>query len=79
VIDQIIRSRKQYGYSYTHLILKHEGIDPSDGQFPLTKDTDPAWPELDTLQLYGGVSTERPDNKADAVRGVLRQPKEEDS
>lgn len=52
VIDQIVRSRKQYGYAFNHLILTHEEIDPLNGQFPRTEGTEPGWPELDDLQLF---------------------------
>lgn len=51
VIDQIVRSRKQYGYDLTRLVLKHEGLDPLSGVIPPTEGTD--YPELDELQLYG--------------------------
>ncbi len=51
VIDQIVRSRKQYGYDLTRLELEHDGPDPMSGRFPRTEGSE--WPELDDLQLYG--------------------------
>jgi hypothetical protein len=54
VIDQIVRSRKQYGYDLTRLVLKHEGIDPLSGVLPATNGAD--WPELDTLKLYAHLA-----------------------
>ena len=76
VIDQVVRSRKQYGYDLTRLVLKHEGLDPLSGTFPPTKGTD--WPELDTLKLYGDLKAE--DVEAGTVGEVtadsLRQSRE---
>ena len=57
VIDQVVRSRKQYGYDLTRLVLKHEGPDPMSGVLPATNGS-PDWPELDTLRLYGGLKGE---------------------
>lgn len=58
VIEQVVRSKKQYGYDLTRLVLEHEGPDPMSGTFPPTGPPD--WPELDMLQLYGGAQTELP-------------------
>ncbi len=54
VIEQIVRSKKQYGYDLTRLVLEHEGPDPMSGVLSVTNGA-PDWPELDTLQLYGDL------------------------
>ena len=64
VIEQIVRSRKQYGYDLTRLVLEHDGPDPMSGVLPPTNGV-PDWPELDTLQLYGRPKVE------DAPVGIL--------
>ena len=56
-IEQIVKSKKQYGYDLTRLVLEHEGPDPLSGVFPATNGS-PDWPELDTLRLYGGLKGE---------------------
>ncbi|KKL13267.1 hypothetical protein LCGC14_2527480, partial [marine sediment metagenome] len=55
VIEQVVRSKKQYGYDLTRLVLEHQGPDPMSGTFP--PNGPPDYPELDTLQLYDRANT----------------------
>ena len=69
-IEQIVRSRKQYGYDLTRLVLEHEGPDPMSGVFPATNGS-PDWPELDTLRLYGRLKAE--DAEAGTTGEVMKE------